>query len=104
MKTEHTFTDTTKAALYEALKELDEATRHASRMRRVSCGEKLDNAECREIDAYLSASAALAQARGELNAGCDRCGTNDREPSSKYCAECNAEKLSGADLAEEKGA
>lgn len=48
--------------LVKALRELDESTRHAARMRCTSCGEKLEAAEQREVDAYLGASAALDNA------------------------------------------
>lgn len=48
--------------LFEALRELDEATRSAARLRATSCGDKLHNAEQREVNAYLGAGAALRRA------------------------------------------
>jgi hypothetical protein len=46
---------------------------------------------------FSKAEQAIAKLEGGANAGCDRCGVNNRAPGSEYCSEC----LEG--MAEAKG-
>jgi len=41
---------------------------------------------------FAQAEQVLAKLEGDGNAGCDKCGMNDREDGSRQCRECNAEE------------